>query len=96
MIPAEWFEVIGSTYRKHNILIIAYENGPYILSAKLSPEACRSRLLPEEIGDSPVPDGLGGTFGGNPVACAAALEVLKAVDSHSLSERSAQIGRLFT
>ena len=59
LIPAEWFEVIGSTYRKHNILIIAYENGPYILSAKLSPEACRSRLLPEEpkSGTRPVPMG---------------------------------------
>ena len=48
-----------------------------------------------EIMDSPGPGGLGGTFGGNPVACAAALEVLNAVDSHHLSERSAQIGRLF-
>ncbi|MBV9398926.1 MAG: 4-aminobutyrate--2-oxoglutarate transaminase [Bryobacterales bacterium] len=48
-----------------------------------------------EIMDSPGPGGLGGTFGGNPVACAAALEVLNAVDSHGLSERSAQIGRLF-
>ena len=48
-----------------------------------------------EIMDSPGPGGLGGTFGGNPVACAAALEVLNAVDSQGLSERSAQIGRLF-
>ncbi|MBV8842536.1 MAG: 4-aminobutyrate--2-oxoglutarate transaminase [Bryobacterales bacterium] len=49
-----------------------------------------------EIMDSPGPGGLGGTFGGNPVACAAALEVLNAVDSQGLSERSAQIGRLFS
>lgn len=45
--------------------------------------------------DSPGPGGLGGTFGGNPVACAAALEVLKDVDSSRLSERSARIGELF-
>ena len=45
--------------------------------------------------DSPGPGGLGGTFGGNPVACRAALEVLKMVDSLHLSERSERIGRLF-
>jgi 4-aminobutyrate aminotransferase / (S)-3-amino-2-methylpropionate transaminase / 5-aminovalerate transaminase len=48
-----------------------------------------------EIMDSPGPGGLGGTFGGNPVACRAALEVLKMVDSLHLSERSERIGRLF-
>jgi len=48
-----------------------------------------------EIMESPGPGGLGGTFGGNPVACAAALEILKAVDSLGLSERSEHIGRIF-
>jgi 4-aminobutyrate aminotransferase/(S)-3-amino-2-methylpropionate transaminase len=48
-----------------------------------------------EIMDSPGPGGLGGTFGGNPVACAAALEILKAVDTLDLSERSQRIGDLF-
>jgi 4-aminobutyrate aminotransferase/(S)-3-amino-2-methylpropionate transaminase len=48
-----------------------------------------------EIMDSPEPGGLGGTFGGNPVACAAALEILKGVDSLRIPERSARIGRLF-
>jgi len=48
-----------------------------------------------EIMDSPGPGGLGGTFGGNPVACAAALEIFKAVDSLGLSERSEHIGRIF-
>ena len=31
--------------------------------------------------DAPAPGGLGGTFGGNPVACAAALAVLDAVET---------------
>jgi 4-aminobutyrate aminotransferase/(S)-3-amino-2-methylpropionate transaminase len=48
-----------------------------------------------EIMDSPEPGGLGGTFGGNPVACAAALEILKGVDSLRVTECSARIGRLF-
>ena len=48
-----------------------------------------------EIVDSPGPGGLGGTFGGNPVACAAALEVFDAVDELDLPAQSARIGRLF-
>jgi 4-aminobutyrate aminotransferase/(S)-3-amino-2-methylpropionate transaminase len=48
-----------------------------------------------EIMDSPGPGGLGGTFGGNPVACAAALETLRAIDEQKLSERAERIGQLF-
>lgn len=48
-----------------------------------------------EIMDSPGPGGLGGTFGGNPVACAAALQMLAALDSFGLSERAVRIGQLF-
>jgi 4-aminobutyrate aminotransferase / (S)-3-amino-2-methylpropionate transaminase / 5-aminovalerate transaminase len=48
-----------------------------------------------EIMDSPGPGGLGGTFGGNPVACAAAMEILHAVDTLDLPESSHHIGRLF-
>jgi len=47
-----------------------------------------------EVMDSPGPGGLGGTFGGNPVACAAALEVIRIIDSHDVSRRSANIGKL--
>jgi 4-aminobutyrate aminotransferase / (S)-3-amino-2-methylpropionate transaminase / 5-aminovalerate transaminase len=48
-----------------------------------------------EIMDSAGPGGLGGTFGGNPVACAAALELFKAVDTLDLAVRSERIGQLF-
>jgi len=48
-----------------------------------------------ELMDSPGPGGLGGTFGGNPVACAAALEIFKMVDSLHLSKRSERIGQIF-
>lgn len=47
-----------------------------------------------EIIDAPGPGMLGGTYGGNPIACAAALEILKEVDS-GLVERARQIGLLF-
>jgi 4-aminobutyrate aminotransferase/(S)-3-amino-2-methylpropionate transaminase len=44
-----------------------------------------------EIMDAPAPGGLGGTFAGNPVACAAALEVFKLIDDDFLA-RAREIG----
>jgi 4-aminobutyrate aminotransferase len=46
-----------------------------------------------EMMDSVNPGGLGGTFAGNPLACAAALEVLDIVESEGLLERAAAIGK---
>ncbi len=45
-----------------------------------------------EIMDAPVPSGIGGTFAGNPVACRAAIEVLKAIDSENLLDRAVHVG----
>lgn len=45
-----------------------------------------------EIMDAPKPGGLGGTYGGNPLGCAAALEVIKIFESENLLERSQAIG----
>jgi 4-aminobutyrate aminotransferase / (S)-3-amino-2-methylpropionate transaminase / 5-aminovalerate transaminase len=42
--------------------------------------------------DAPDPGGLGGTYGGNPVACAAALAVLDVMRDEKLPERAARIG----
>ncbi|MDN6861024.1 4-aminobutyrate--2-oxoglutarate transaminase [Pseudomonas sp. CAN2814] len=44
------------------------------------------------IMDAPKPGGLGGTYGGNPLGCAAALEVIKIFESENLLERSQAIG----
>lgn len=44
------------------------------------------------IMDAPAPGGLGGTYAGNPVACAAALAVLDVIEEEHLVERSAAIG----
>jgi len=46
------------------------------------------------IMDAPEPGAVGGTFVGNPVAQAAALAVLDAIDDEGLVERSAAIGEL--
>ena len=47
-----------------------------------------------EIMDAPHVSGLGGTYGGNPVACAAALATIATIESDGLIERAQQIERL--
>ncbi len=47
-----------------------------------------------EIMDAPTPGGLGGTYGGNPVACAAALAVIEVFEREGLVERAQRIGAL--
>ncbi len=49
-----------------------------------------------EIMDSAHAGGLGGTYGGNPVACAAALAALAAFENEGLIERARQIGTTLT
>ena len=45
-----------------------------------------------EILDAAQPGGLGGTYGGNPLACAAALAVLDAMQEEKLVEKGARVG----
>jgi 4-aminobutyrate aminotransferase/(S)-3-amino-2-methylpropionate transaminase len=47
-----------------------------------------------EIMDAPHSGGIGGTFGGNPVACAAALATIETIEADGLIERARQIERL--
>lgn len=49
-----------------------------------------------EIMDAPHPGGLGGTFGGNPIACAAALATIATIESEGLVSRARQIGQVMT
>ncbi|MCV7380184.1 4-aminobutyrate--2-oxoglutarate transaminase [Mycobacterium alsense] len=49
-----------------------------------------------EIMDAPHVGGLGGTFGGNPLACAAALATIATIEADGLIERARQIERLLT
>jgi 4-aminobutyrate aminotransferase/(S)-3-amino-2-methylpropionate transaminase len=46
-----------------------------------------------EIMDAAAPGGLGSTFGGNAVACAAALASIEAITTHKLPERAEAIGQ---
>jgi 4-aminobutyrate aminotransferase/(S)-3-amino-2-methylpropionate transaminase len=47
-----------------------------------------------EVMDAPHVSGLGGTFGGNPIACVAALASIATIESDGLIERAQQIERL--
>jgi 4-aminobutyrate aminotransferase / (S)-3-amino-2-methylpropionate transaminase / 5-aminovalerate transaminase len=47
-----------------------------------------------EIMDAPHSSGVGGTFGGNPVACAAALATIETIEADGLLARARQIERL--
>ena len=49
-----------------------------------------------DIMDSVAPGGLGGTYGGSPVACAAALAVLDVIEEEGLLQRSLDIGDRLT
>jgi 4-aminobutyrate aminotransferase/(S)-3-amino-2-methylpropionate transaminase len=48
-----------------------------------------------EIMDTPGIGGLGGTFGGNPVSCAAALAAIEIMECENLSSRAERLGDLF-
>uniref|UniRef100_A0A486XK32 Gamma-aminobutyrate:alpha-ketoglutarate aminotransferase n=1 Tax=Rheinheimera sp. BAL341 TaxID=1708203 RepID=A0A486XK32_9GAMM len=48
-----------------------------------------------EIMDAPLPGGLGGTYGGSPVACAAALAVLEVIEQDKLCQQANIIGEAF-
>ena len=47
-----------------------------------------------EIMDAPQPGGLGGTYGGSPIGCAAGLAVLEVIAEEKLCERALQIGEM--
>ncbi|MGZ4511906.1 MAG: 4-aminobutyrate--2-oxoglutarate transaminase, partial [Mycobacterium sp.] len=49
---------------------------------------------PAQIMDASHVGGLGGTFGGNPIACAAALATIATIESDGLIERARQLERL--
>ncbi len=45
-----------------------------------------------EIMDAPVASGIGGTYAGNPLACRAAIEVIRTIDEDRLVERAVHVG----
>ena len=48
-----------------------------------------------DIMNAPLPGGLGGTYAGSPISCAAALAVLEVIEQEKLLDRSIRIGEIF-
>ena len=48
---------------------------------------------PKDVMDAPGPSAIGGTFVGNPVACAAANAVLRVIEEEGLIERAERVGK---
>lgn len=81
MFACEWFGV------EPDILVAAKSIAGGLPLASVTGRA--------ELMDKPVPGGIGTTFGGNPVACAAALEVVKELERGTLLARSIALGAAF-
>lgn len=47
-----------------------------------------------EVMDAPAPGGIGGTYGGNPLTCVAAIETLKLIREQDLPGRAVQLGAI--
>lgn len=47
-----------------------------------------------EVMDAPAPGEIGGTYGGSPLGCVAAMEVIKIIEDDGLIDRSCQIGEV--
>jgi 4-aminobutyrate aminotransferase / (S)-3-amino-2-methylpropionate transaminase / 5-aminovalerate transaminase len=48
---------------------------------------------PSDVMDAPHPGGLGGTYSGNPLACAAAIEAMKLICDQAFLDRSVAVGQ---
>ncbi len=78
-----WFAVEQSEVAPDLITMAKSMAGGYPISAVVGRA---------EIMDAPAPGGLGGTYAGSPLACAAALAVLDVFESEKLLERSRVLG----
>ncbi len=77
-----------NTYTKPDILILgkALSGGVYPVSAVLADNHIMNVITPGTHGS---------TFGGNPLACAVALEALKVIDDEKLTQNARNLGKLF-
>ncbi len=93
MIVDEVQTGIGRTGSMFAFQRLGIEPDIVVLSKSLAGGLPLSAVLGRaDILDSPQVGGLGGTFGGNPLACAAAMRVLEKIERENLCARAAEIG----
>ena len=78
-VPFEMMHQLREICDQHGIMLIADE----VLAGVIG----RADVM-----DAMIPGGLGGTYGGNPVACAAALAAIEAIEEEGLLQRSLDMG----
>jgi 4-aminobutyrate aminotransferase / (S)-3-amino-2-methylpropionate transaminase / 5-aminovalerate transaminase len=81
----KWFAIEHSEVEPDLVTMAKSLGGGFPISGVLG----RAQIM-----DAPVPGGLGGTYGGNPVACAAALAVLDVIAEEKLLLRAEAMGTL--
>src|SRR6202161_2124724 len=89
--PPDYFKVLIDLCHKYGIepdLIVTAKS----LGGGLPLAAVTGRA---EIMDAPAPGGLGGTFAGNPLSCAAALATLDLFEKENLLQRANELGDRF-
>jgi 4-aminobutyrate aminotransferase / (S)-3-amino-2-methylpropionate transaminase / 5-aminovalerate transaminase len=79
----KWFAIEHSGVEPDLVTMAKSLGGGFPISGVLG----RAKIM-----DAPVPGALGGTYGGNPVACAAALAVLDVIAEEKLLARAETIG----
>jgi 4-aminobutyrate aminotransferase / (S)-3-amino-2-methylpropionate transaminase / 5-aminovalerate transaminase len=79
----KWFAIEHSEVEPDLVTMAKSLGGGFPISGVLG----RAHVM-----DAPVPGGLGGTYGGNPVACAAALAVLDVITEENLLVRAEAMG----
>jgi 4-aminobutyrate aminotransferase/(S)-3-amino-2-methylpropionate transaminase len=79
----EFFAIEHSGVEPDLVTVAKSLAGGFVLSAVVG----RARIM-----DAPAPGGLGGTYAGHPLGCAAALAVIEVIEEEKLNERSLSLG----
>jgi 4-aminobutyrate aminotransferase/(S)-3-amino-2-methylpropionate transaminase len=106
--PPAYVAALTAFARKHNILLIddeiqtgrliACEHSDLVPDILISAKSLAGGLPlaaitgRADVMEAPQVGGLGGTYGGNPLACAAALAVFDAMDADDIPARAARLG----
>jgi len=102
--PKEFLPGLKAICEKHDIVFIADASDNFgVVPDLMTVAKSIAAGLPvsavvgqAEIMDAPAPGQLGSTYGGNPVACAAALAAIEQLEKDALAERAEVVGKKIT
>ena len=103
--PIQWVKAVRQICDENGIVLIADEvqSGFCRTGRMFASEYWKEAGVPlsaiiarEEIMEAPAPGTIGGTYCGNPLACAASLKTIEIMERDHLAERSCEIGQKVT